>query len=62
MLGLAMAYDNSGDSEKAKLHFERAKSIVDFKEDDTIEKFAKSYWHLKHFYSFKGAFDSLQEL
>ena len=62
MLGLAMAYYKLGDKEKAKTYFKKAKSIVNFSSGDTVDKFSKSYWHLKHFYFFKSVYYDLDKL
>lgn len=62
MLGLAMTYKQLNKLEIAKTYFDKAKSIVEFNSGDTIEKFSKSYWHLKHFYAFQPSFEDLQKL
>ena len=63
-LGLAIAYNSLGNVEKAKLYFERAKSITEFKEEeeDVIEQFTQSYWHLRHYLAFKSTIVQLEKL
>lgn len=62
LLGLSMAYLKTNDLEQAKIHFKKAKSIVnEDPEDSSIDLFSKSYWYTKHYYYFKNSYDELEK-